>query len=90
MLPKPVYYAFDFLNRMGEFLLMRTENILITTDGKNDFWILCHNYKKPNYKYFKTAAENINAKNYTGYLSDFECRAVNIRLQDPPEHELSY
>lgn len=82
MLLKPSYYAFNFLNHMGSELLARTENTLITADAENDFWILCHNYKKPGPQYFHTPEEKITAQNYMDYMEDMEKRSINIRLND--------
>ena len=49
---KPAFYAYRFLNYMGEYLLFRGKNSLVTTNGNNNYSIVCHNYKHLNYKYY--------------------------------------
>lgn len=49
---KPSYYAYSFLNHMKEYLVEKDENSLITTDGHDNYFIVCHNYQHLNYKYY--------------------------------------
>lgn len=62
---KPAYYAFYFMNQLGSTLLARNEYSIITTNGHDDFEIVCHNFKNPNQKYF------LNPENRFGY-SEFD------------------
>ncbi len=48
---KPSYYAFHFLNFTQSKLLGKTENALLTTNGKGNYTIVCHNSKPLTYRY---------------------------------------
>lgn len=49
---KPAFYAYRFLNQLGKYMLFRGKNSLVTTNGNNNYSIVCHNYRHLNYKYF--------------------------------------
>ena len=82
MFLKPSYYAFNFLNHMGGYLLTRTDNAIITTNGDNDYWILCHNHKKLENSYFQLPEEKITAENYMDYLENMDKYRLNICITD--------
>lgn len=49
---KPAYYAYSFLNHMSKYLIQKDDNFLMTTDGYDNYFIVCHNYQHLNYKYY--------------------------------------
>lgn len=49
---KPAFYAFSFMNRLGEYLLGKNANSVVTTNLHDTYCILCHHYVFPNYKFF--------------------------------------
>lgn len=49
---KPIYHALDFLNRMNTRFLKRGEHYIATTSGA-DLYILCYNFKKYAYQFYK-------------------------------------
>lgn len=57
---KPAFYAFDFMNHMGKYLLGVNENSIITDKGHNNFAIACHNYRHLNYKYYLKNEDEIS------------------------------
>ena len=52
---KPVYFALDFLMRMGTTLVQKGENYLLTDRGDGNYYILCFNYKWFAVNYFLQA-----------------------------------
>ncbi|MCF0132437.1 MAG: helix-turn-helix domain-containing protein, partial [Blautia sp.] len=48
---KPAYYAYRFLNQLGKYLIHRDEYGIVTTNGNNNYSLVCHNYHHLNYKY---------------------------------------
>jgi beta-xylosidase len=40
---KPAYYAFEFMNRLGDLLVSKGTNYIITKDSRGRFFIVCHN-----------------------------------------------
>lgn len=61
-LPKPGYFAMDFLSRMGDALLARQEHILITRGTGGNFAILLDNYTAPGAYYCQNPLINIRPK----------------------------
>lgn len=50
-IPKPAYYAFSFMNRLGKYLRKRGDNYVITDNGQGNWRIVCHNLKNLSYHY---------------------------------------
>ncbi|MBS6196623.1 MAG: helix-turn-helix domain-containing protein [Clostridiales bacterium] len=46
---KPSFYSFYFMNFLQTKLLEKTENTVISTDGRDVFSIVCHNCKRTHY-----------------------------------------
>lgn len=49
---KPAYHALDFLQRMGNILLDKGANHMITKKQNGEYYILCYNYKWFSVSYF--------------------------------------
>lgn len=58
-IPKPAYYAVQFLNRMGSQLVEKGDNYIITKTGKEDFYILCFYYSWFSCNYFTKEEDSI-------------------------------
>lgn len=90
---KPVYYAFLFLDAMGEFLVYRGENCIVTGDRRGNFQILCHNHKELNGIFYLTAedeftpydvkrlSQNRDRMDFCITLSDLQTKADYIVRQ---------
>lgn len=61
-LPKPGYFAMDFLSRMGDVLLSRQEHMLITRGTGGNYAILLDNYTAPGAYYCQNPFINIRPK----------------------------
>lgn len=48
---KPSFLAFHFLKSLQKYLLARSEDAVITTDGRGRYVIACHNCKQFSYRY---------------------------------------
>ena len=73
---KPAFYAFNFLNYMGDILLRMDDNGLVTTNGHHDYYIACHNYKHFNYQYYMKPEDELDIRKQHRFFSDNE----NVRL----------
>lgn len=51
-IPKPSYYAYSFLCRVGEYYLDHDEHSILFAGKEGNYQILCHNCKRLNYKYY--------------------------------------
>jgi len=56
---KPAFYAFQFMGQLGTYLLTTHENCIVTTGGRNEYYVVCHNMIKPAPEYFYKHGENI-------------------------------
>lgn len=54
---KPAYYAYSFLQHMHNFLVEKGSNYLVTTDGRDNYYMICHNFQNLNYKYYLHAED---------------------------------
>jgi Beta-xylosidase len=79
---KPAFYAFDFLNRMGEFLLRKDDNCIVTTNGHYDYFIACHNYKHFNYQYYMKSEDDIDINKQHRFFSDNENIRLNFQINN--------
>ena len=52
MIRKPAYFAVDFLNQLGEYLLDKGEHYIITKKESGDIYILCFYYSWFKRSYF--------------------------------------
>ncbi len=41
---KPAYYAIDFMNQLGEYVIDRTDKFIISRKENGDIYIVCHNF----------------------------------------------
>lgn len=55
---KPAFYAFQFLHRMGNYLVQTGENYMLTTSGHFSYYLICHNYRAPG-RGFNEKSENL-------------------------------
>lgn len=55
---KPVYYAFLFLNQMGNELILRDEHCIITKKN-NEYYIVCFHYKRFSSNYYMKDEDKI-------------------------------
>lgn len=58
-IPKPAFYAFSFMNRLGKYLRKRGENYIITDNGQGNWRIVCHNLKNLSYHYGLLAEDEV-------------------------------
>ncbi len=79
---KPSYFAFDFMNRLGRFIIEKTENVCVTSNGQDDYFIVLHNYKQPNYKYYTTPENQIDVTWLEQYFDDLNPKKINCQMKN--------
>lgn len=67
---KPVYYALDFLNGMGRRFLQKGDCYIATTSGNHDFYILCYNFKRYSYQYFRAGEDKLDLRRLSDLFED--------------------
>lgn len=77
---KPAFYAYRFLSHLGEYLLFRGKNSLITTNGNNNYSIVCHNYKHLNYKYYLKMEKELEIDKLYQLFEDNQSGQLNYQF----------
>ncbi len=67
---KPAYYAMEFLDHLGDFVYQKGENYIISGDGKEYWYIICHNYKHFNYQYGLRNEDDVHVDELKHLISD--------------------
>jgi len=80
-IPKPAYYAIEFMNRLGNRVLGKGENFLVTDTGYKEIRIVCHNYKFPNHRYFAKAEDELVLQTLDELYTDLESKTIEFKLQ---------
>lgn len=78
---KPVYYAFEFYHKLYGEIIGKTENILITTNGKGSYALVCHNCKKTSYRIHAMKECDINIEDVDELFEDVEPIKLKIRIE---------
>lgn len=79
---KPAFYAIEFMNKMGNSIILKGENFIITTNDRNDYYIACHNYKHFNYYYYLKEEDKIKPKDQEKIFSDCDDLRLNFQLKN--------
>ena len=79
---KPAAYAFHFMNRLYENLIGKDANSIITSDGHNNYAIVCHNQQKLNEFYYLTPETKIQKDGIWKYFDEMHPLSLNLSLTD--------
>lgn len=79
---KPAFYGFDFMNRMGNELLQKGNNYMITSNSHNSFYIACHNYKHFNYYYYIKPEDLIPVKDQYNIFEDEDDLLIHFKIKN--------
>ena len=78
---KPSYYAMEFMDRIGHLIYQSGENYMITGDDKEEWYIVCHNYKHFNFQYGLRHEDDIHVDEQNHLISDG--RKMRIKFTFP-------
>lgn len=76
---KPSYYAFHFMHFMKDKLLGKTEHAILSTDGRNNYTIACHNCKQFNYRYMMKEEKDISITDLEELYEDLD--AIHLKFK---------
>ena len=76
---KPSFYAFHFLHFLQSDLLGKTENALLSTNGRGNYTIVCHNCKQLNYRYTMKEEKDIDVKDIGELYEDLD--AIHLKFE---------
>lgn len=80
-IPKPAFYAIEFMNRLGNYVLDRGDYYLVTDTGYKEYRIACHNYKFLNHRYFAKAEDELDLKSLDDLYTDLNSKTIEFHLQ---------
>lgn len=84
---KPVFYALQFMNQLGERLISKGENYIITKKHETSFYVICYNFKWYNRRYFKKRELLDNPRDIEGVFENMDSVEIVIDLNHLPDNE---
>lgn len=84
---KPAYYALKFMNQMGRYRIYSGKNAMITTNGHEDYEILCFNAKNLRYKYYVKDENDIGLEIVDDIFEDADSLEITFTLKNLTEGE---
>ena len=76
---KPSFYAFHFMHFAQPQMLGKTENALLTMNGRGNYSIVCHNCKQFNYRYAMKEEKDIRIEEIDEFYEDLD--AVHLKFE---------
>lgn len=77
---KPSFYAFQFMNKLQNHVICRSENSVITSNGRGRFTAVCHNYKRFSSKYAFCREDEIRIDEMDQFVEDTKPLKLKICL----------
>ncbi len=79
-IPKPAYFAFEFMNRLGRYLRKRGENYVISDNGEGNWRIVCHNLKNLSYRYGLMEEDDVTLDDRDNLFADNKKKRLHFEL----------
>ena len=76
---KPSFYAYQFMNALGNWYLNRNDNIAAFTNDYGNYHVIAHNCKSLGYRYFMEE-NNLDVKNLGSYFENTDPLETRIRI----------
>ncbi len=80
-IPKPAWFAYEFMNGLGRRIFDRGPHHLVTGDGHGGWCIVCHNHKKLNALFHIQPEERIDMLAIDDLLADARPLSLDFRLE---------
>lgn len=77
---KPSFYAYRLLSFLSKYLVGKDEHSIITSDGRDNYSIVCHNYRHLNYKYYLKREDEITLEKMVSIFQDYEMFEIDYQL----------
>lgn len=77
---KPSFYAYQFMNQLGELLIYKDEHCMVTRDQFHSYTVICQNYKHLNYQYYMKSEDELDLRKQSSLFNDQESLQYDIRL----------
>lgn len=77
---KPAYWAILMLNRLENYLLTKTEHIMVTRNEFGSFVIACHNYKPLDIQYYVQKEKDVRIESIPHFYENSVQLTLNITI----------
>lgn len=79
---KPAYFSYETLNRTEPYFLGKNSNALVSHNGRQLYFICCHNYKHFNFRYYSKEESEIELGNQQRLFTDQESLRMTIKINN--------
>lgn len=80
-IPKPGFYALEFLKHLYKRIVAKDRHCLITGNDRGSFRIVCHNLKELNYNFYMVQENEIRIQDIPLMLDDREYLTIHLRIE---------
>lgn len=81
---KPAYYALLFMNKLGDHLIAKGENYIVTRKSASSYYIICFNFKKYSSNYFIKGENLTSPEEIEDIFENRNLLELNIVLEQMP------
>jgi AraC-like DNA-binding protein/beta-xylosidase len=81
-IPKPSYYAFDFLAHVGRGLVFCDEHCVASANEAGNYQIVCHNCERLNAAYLTTPEGQLDYQHMSSYFDEPAERVMRFELRN--------
>lgn len=78
---KPIFYAVQFLGKLGNQLIKKDRNFIVTKNSEGDIQILCFNEKRLNYHYFQAEEDSYAPQEVSGLFQNRDILTIDMMLE---------
>ncbi|WP_175639628.1 GH39 family glycosyl hydrolase [Metabacillus schmidteae] len=78
---KPSYHSFSLLKQLGEILVSKGENYIITKKSGERYQIICFNYKHFDYSYYLQPEGSIEISEHYGIFENTDSLDISFKIQ---------
>ena len=79
---KPSGFALELMNMLADYQIAAEKRFMVTTDRRNNYYIIAHNKRKLSYYFYKTPEDKIEKEKLSRYCEDEECLELAVCLTD--------
>ncbi|HHD7473825.1 TPA: helix-turn-helix domain-containing protein [Klebsiella oxytoca] len=79
---KPAFYALNFFSRLGEYILIKTDECIITSNNRNSYRVICFNHLDLTPSYFINDESKISPRQVEKYFEDGENMELQIEISN--------
>lgn len=77
---KPAFYGIEFMNHLLPYLLGKDRYSVVTSSGRDEYAIACHNYKHYSYQCFLREEDELAGLELHNLFEDYEAQTLKFRI----------